>query len=83
MRLAIKIALAGSCLLVLSTCRLEGLPTVIATKAATAPTTVSAMPSAASSISAQAPRCHGERCNSMFLLGHLMQETTGRRWRSA
>ena len=62
MRRAIKIALAASCLLVLSACGSEGAPTATATatKAATVPATGSATPSAApstsaaSSISAQA-----------------------------
>src|SRR6266496_3727996 len=64
MRLAIKIALAASGLLVLSACGSEGAPTATATatqaatfpatQAATGPATGSATPSAASSTSAQA-----------------------------
>src|SRR5262249_12195016 len=55
MRLAIKIALAASCLLVLSACGSDATPTAPATHAApTAPATRSATPSAASSTSAQA-----------------------------
>lgn len=54
MRLAIKIALAVSGLLVLSACGLGSAPTVTATRAATVPATGSVTPSAASSTSAQA-----------------------------
>ncbi len=54
MRLAIKIALAASGLLVLSACGSEGAPTAPATQAAAVPATGSATPSAASSTSAQA-----------------------------
>jgi len=53
-RLAIKIALAASGLLVLSACGSEGAPTAPATQAAAVPATGSATPSAASSTSAQA-----------------------------
>jgi len=53
-RLAIKIAVAASGLLVLSACGSEGAPTAPATQAAAVPATGSATPSAASSTSAQA-----------------------------
>jgi resuscitation-promoting factor RpfB len=54
MRLAIKIALAASGLVVLSACGSEGAPTAAATQAASVPATESATPSVASSTSAQA-----------------------------
>jgi hypothetical protein len=55
MRLAIKIALAASCLLTLSACGSEGAPTAPATQTITAPAAGSATPSMASGTSAQAP----------------------------
>ena len=54
MRLAIKIALAASGLLVVCACGSEGVPTATATQAAAVPATGSATPSAAPSTSAQA-----------------------------
>src|SRR5262245_57904244 len=53
MRLAIKIALAASGLLVLSACGSEGAPTASASQAGTVPATGSATPSVASSAPAQ------------------------------